>query len=85
MRKLSLVDVIMSSKGKFFSVLFVKKNGEERLLNGRIGVVGKLKGGKSSVNYDKFLSVYDVQIGGYRSVNKETIKEVKFGGKVFKK
>jgi hypothetical protein len=80
----NLANIIRNTAGKFFTVVFTKKNGDERVLNGRIGVVKSLKGGKSTINHDQYLSVYDVQIGDYRSVNKSTIKEVRFGGQVFR-
>lgn len=80
----NLTNIITATAGKFFTVVFTKKNGEERVLNGRIGVVNHLKGGNSTINHDKFLTVFDVQIGQYRSVNKDTIKEVRFGGQVFR-
>jgi len=78
-----LAGKILDSKGKFFRVSFIKKDGSLRELNGRVGVVAHLKGGATLVDKDKFLVVYDVVNNGYRSVNKETIKEVAFGGEVF--
>ena len=36
--KAKATDLIKGSKGKFISVTFVKKNGEVRKMNGRMGV-----------------------------------------------
>ena len=80
----NLLEIIGKTSGKFFTVVFTKKDGTERVLNGRLGVVSKLKGGQTMVNKDQFLVVFDVQIGQYRSVNKDTIKEVRFGKEIFK-
>jgi len=81
--KQQLTEKILSSAGKFFRVTFLKKDGSVRDLNGRIGVVSRLKGGATLVDKDKFLVVYDMVNQGYRSVNKDTIQEVAFGGEVY--
>ena len=79
-----LVSKIASTGGKFFSVTFIKKNGEERLMNARTGVVKSLNGGQSNLDASKYITVFDVQADGYRAVNKDTIKQVVFGGESFK-
>ena len=79
-----LAEKITSTRGKFFSVTFIKKNGEERLMNARTGVVKALHGGQSNLDASKYITVFDVQADGYRAVNKDTIKEVVFGGEKFK-
>lgn len=75
LQKQQLVSLIENSKGRFVTVKFLKKDGSERILNGRLGVVSKLKGGTKTTG-DNYITVYDVQAGGYRSVNKDTILEV---------
>jgi len=40
------VEIIKSTKGKFLSVKFIKKNGDKRTLVGRNGVRSYLKGGE---------------------------------------
>jgi len=79
----NLEQFIQQTKGKFFTVTFIKKDGTERTLNGRVGVTKYLKGGVSRAG-DQYITVYDVQNGGYRSVNKDTIKEIKFGKEIYK-
>lgn len=79
MNKLS--QVIEESNGKILTVVFVKKDGTERVLNGRLGVTKYLKGGVSKTG-DQYITIFDLKNGGYRSVNKETIKEVRINKKV---
>lgn len=74
-----LQEVIENSKGKILSVTFIKKDGTERTLRGRTGVTKHLKGGKSSINHDKYLLLFDFDINDYRCVNRETITRVKLG------
>ena len=73
----ALATKILNSSGKFFTVLFVKKDGTLRELNGRLGVIKHLKGGTSTLNPDKFITVYDLKSEGYRAIDKTTILEVK--------
>ena len=64
--------------GKFFTIKFVKKNGELRELNGRLGVKKHLKGGE--LGYDpatfNYIIVFDVVAKGYRTVNVDTVTEL---------
>ena len=76
----TLASIIEDSNGKFVSVTFTKKDGTLRCLNGRIGVVKHLKGGKSTVDHDKYLVLFDVINGGYRCVNRDTIQRVTVDG-----
>jgi len=76
----TLLEIIKETKGKFFTVKFIKKDKTERILTGRIGVIKHLKGGIKTTDPNKYLTVYDVQNKGYRSINLDTIKEVRFNG-----
>lgn len=73
---MKIADFIASSKGKFVSVTFIKKDGTARVLNGRTGVTKYIKNGTTTVNLDKYVIVYDTINAGYRSVNKDTIVSV---------
>lgn len=77
---MDLDQLILNSAGKFVTVRFVKKNGELRTLNGRLGVTKHLKGGVSTLNPDQYITIYDVVNEGYRAINRETIIEVTVGG-----
>ena len=81
---MKIADFIAKSKGKFITVLFVKKDGTIRTLNGRIGVTKHLKGGTSTVDYSKYLVVYDTINAGYRSINRDTIVSVTCEGLTIK-
>jgi hypothetical protein len=64
-------------------VKFIKKDGSERVLNGRLGVKKFLRGGEKTVDPSKFITIYDLQNQGYRNINRDTILEVKLGGELF--
>lgn len=73
----NLADKILSSKGKIMTIKFIKKDGSLRIMNCRLGVTKHLKGGTSTLNPDKFITVYDLKSEGYRAIDKSTILEVK--------
>lgn len=77
--------MIEQSNGRFFTVCFTKKDGTERVLNGRLGVTYALKGGECTLDRSKFLIVYDMAKKTYRAVNRESIKWVNFDGVKFVK
>ena len=77
MENTNFVERILSSNGKIFSVEFVKKDGSVRLMNCRLGVTKYLKGGQSTLDPAKFITVYDLQSAGYRAINVDTILNVK--------
>jgi hypothetical protein len=79
----NLTQVIEQSRGKIFSVTFTKKDGTLRRMTARMGVTSKLRGGHNSNNADKYITVYDMVGRSYKNVNRETIREVKFGGRVY--
>ena len=73
-------NMIEQSNGKMVTVSFIKQDGSLRVLNGRLGVKKYLKGGKSSVDTNEYISIYDVQNKGYRSVNRNTIVALRMQG-----
>ena len=79
----NLVQLIEDSDGKFVSVTFTKKDGSVRTLVGRLGVTKHWKGGESRLDPAKYITIFDTQNGGYRAINRETIKSVRFGGEEF--
>jgi hypothetical protein len=70
-------------KGCFFSVWFIKKDGTERRMTARFGVTKHLAGGKSTLDENKFFTVYSMADAGYRAVSKETVFKVKLGGVIY--
>jgi hypothetical protein len=81
---MKLKELLQKTNGKFFTVIFTKKNGDDRQMNCRLGVTKHLKGGVNKNSNKNHLVVYDVHSKGYRTVNTETLKSIKLGGKVYK-
>lgn len=63
------VELIKNSKGKFMTVTFTKKNGDERTIN------GNYKRPKRD-NPLGYITMYSMKDKGYRTVNPQTIKSV---------
>jgi hypothetical protein len=71
----ALADKLEQSKG-FVTVTFLKADGTIRKMNCRMGVTKHLKGGKSTLDAGKYVTVYDMTKASYRAVNRETILEI---------
>ena len=78
--------MIAQTKGRFFSVVFLKKDGEKRVMNGkdkyfRLLVGGKEGGGngKSNLEHTQYVPVVDRNIEAFRAVNSEKILSFKCG------
>lgn len=73
--------LIKDTKGKFFTVTFIKKDGTTRVMNARLGVKAYLKGGE--LPYDPeakgLIPVFDIPKREYRMVNVNTITKLKIG------
>lgn len=77
-----LADIIFSTNGEPFTCIFIKKNGQERILKGQLGVKKDLKGFGLSYtpkDYD-LISVYDTENEGYRMIPIEGLIKVEFKG-----
>ena len=78
-----LIDMKQENAGQLFSVLFVKRTtGEQRLMLGRFGVEQYLKGGKAAYDFLEkgLVCIFDVQKLAYRTINLETILQMKIAG-----
>ena len=83
---LHLDSIAAEAGNKFVTITFIKKDGSERTINGRFGVKKYLNGGKSTLDPEKYLTIYSLADEGYRAINRETILRVAIGGVVvFKK
>ena len=71
--KLKLFELVEASKGKFLSVVFRKKDGTLRKLNGKVEKV-----------HSTFIVLQDRQNGGYRTVYKDRITAVCTEGLIIK-
>jgi hypothetical protein len=73
--------LIESTRGRFFTVEFVKKDGSNRKMLARTGVKKGLVGaGRSKPLAENLVCVYDVQAKGYRTVNCDKVLSFKCGG-----
>lgn len=70
-----LAEKLEQAKG-FVTVTFLKSDGSIRKMNCRMGVTKHLKGGKSTLDASKYVTVYDMAKASYRAVNRETIIEI---------
>lgn len=78
-------NMIKSTKGKFFTVWFTKKDGTLRMMNARLGIKMYLKGGELPYNPEEkgLIPCYDMQIHGYRMINWTTIQKLKIGNRTY--
>ena len=69
--------LIEGTKGRIFSSLFIKKNGQHRLINARTGVKKHLKDNAKKQPYNPnkhyLIIVFDKINKGYRMLNLNTI------------
>lgn len=73
--------LLKSLNGRFFTVVFTKKDGTVRQMNCRTGVKKHLRGGaKKSSGFIAF----DLKARGYRTINLDTVKEIRADKKVIK-
>lgn len=77
--KKKAVEVIKKTNGRIFTVEFIKKDGEYRKLNCRLGVKSYLNGGELKFDPDlkDLIPVFDVQAKGYRMINLKTLVQIK--------
>ena len=72
--------IIEATKGRFFTLVYRKADDTIRRMNCRTGVVRYVKGtGLPRKNAD-LVTIYDVQLKGYRSININRIVAMKFAG-----
>lgn len=86
MHRTKLLQIIQELRGQIFSVCWIKKNGDERCANVRLGVTKYLKGGQSPANAgNSFLPVFLMWSmdgktfrgeSGYRMLNLNTIRSI---------
>jgi len=78
-------NLLKDTKGKFFTVTFIKKDGTERVMNARLGVKVYLKGGTLAYDAESkgLLPVYDMKAKDYRMINLNTITHIKIGNNTY--
>jgi hypothetical protein len=71
-----------TSDGKFFNVVFIKKDGSERSMNCRRKVKKGIngKGAKYNALSKGLLTVFDIKNQGHRNININTLKQITLKG-----
>ena len=82
-----LRNLIKATNSMFFTITWIKKNGEERTMTVKDGVESKLalpkgQGSNNQETYSNLITLFDVQAGHYKSVNLDTVTKLKCGDKV---
>lgn len=76
-----ILSEVLSSciQGKIFTAKFVKKDGEFRTINCRLGVRKYLKGGRNYNASDSNITVFDLKNKGYRNIPVQRLVELSCG------
>lgn len=79
------LDLMKSTNGKIFSVVFVKKDGTDRKMNCRLGVKKGVKGIGLKFNPSEYdlLTVYDLQKSAFRMISLKTLRAIQINGEIF--
>ena len=75
-----MVKMIKSTKGRWFSCSFIKKDGSKRVMNGRIGCHKGIKGVGRKFQKENLVTVFDAQAKEYRMINVDTMLTFNCGG-----
>lgn len=83
--RVNLEGLLRRQDGKFVGIDFVKVDGTQRALNGRLGVKFNLQGGvNSAISNDRpYLTMFDAKAMGYRNVNLATVSRVRAQGQEY--
>ena len=83
--KATAKDMIQNSKGKIFTTTYIKKDKSKRVMNCRLEVKKGVTGEGLRYNPDEYnlIPVYDMQIGGYRMVNVDTLVSLSISNETY--
>jgi len=76
--KITAIQLISTSKGKFFTVTFTKKDNTTRTIN------GNFKYSKSNPSKLGYLTIYSAKDKGYKNVNSQTIESLSINGTTYR-
>ena len=80
-------ELIIKTNGQIFSSLFIKKNGEHRLINARLKVTKHLKKEAKPRPYEpskyNLITVFDMQKKSYRMINLNTLQTLTINKKMY--
>lgn len=85
-KRTKLDSFLATTKGKIFTAQFRKKDGSLRDLNCRKGVHSFTKGGVNKTVHisNGYITVFDMQKHDYRTLNLDSVTEVRFQQQTFK-
>lgn len=74
------------TRGEFFSVQFIKKDGTVRDMVCRLGVTKYLKGGELAFDPEEkgLMVVYEMNVEGYRMININSLRQLKIDGQIYR-
>ena len=81
--KNQIKQILRSTKGKFFTLVYVKANGERRVACGQFKNIKALKGGESTHQFSQSIPYYDVNKKSYRAFNVNRLISIKCGNMKF--
>ena len=83
--KATAKDMIQNSRGKIFTTTYIKKDKSKRVMNCRLNVQKGVTGEGLKYNPDEYnlIPVYDMQIGGYRMVNVDTLVSLSISNETY--
>lgn len=86
LNRMNLKTFIQGLKGRIVSIDFTKLDGTKRTLVGRLGVKSQSKGGANMVEQmDRpYLTMFDMQAKGYRTVSLDTVSDLRCKGYTYK-
>ena len=82
-----LRNLIKATNSMFFTITWIKKNGEERTMTVKDGVESKLalpkgQGSNNQEAYSNLITLFDINAGHYKTVNLDTVTKLSCGTKV---
>lgn len=82
-----LRSLIKATNSMFFTITWIKKNGEERTMTVKDGVESKLalpkgQGSNNQEAYSNLITLFDINAGHYKTVNLDTVTKLSCGTKV---
>jgi len=85
LNKLHIERAIRDNRHLYFGVEFTKKDGSTRVMSAKLGVRKGLKGGVNKVvkPNNSYMTVYDNNARGFRTVNLDTIKKLHIQGREY--
>ncbi len=88
MKRSEVEKILDASMGKIVGVTFIKKDGSERTLVGRIGkryspTGTDPLGGRAARRGRGLYTIYDMQKGAFRMINMDTVLGIRAGGKTY--